>query len=333
MATIRDIAEKAKVSNATVSRVLNFDDTLSVSDETKRRIFQIADELEYIPIRRRNNKKAKSVGIINWYDSQKELGDPYYMYIRLAIEKKCDEYGYEYHRFDYLNVTEEFNKMDGIIAIGKYDQDELNLLAASNDKLVVVDYSPGDEFDSVILDFKDAMEQILAHLYENGHRHIGYIGGKEYYNNGKEVFDFRYEYFKEFLMVRNLFSEKDCFFGEFSHKDGYKMMQEALDTKDVPTAFFCGSDSLAVGAYKAVYEKGLKIPKDISIIGFNDLPGSKYMVPSLTSIRIYTEYLGEASVELLKDSMKKNRPYTKKVLIPVKLKIRESVQNLNEKLD
>lgn len=83
-----------------------------------------------------------------------------------------------------------------------------------------------------------------------------------------------------------------------------------------------------MGAYKAIHEKRLKIPNDISIIGFNDLPGSKYMVPSLTSIRIYTEYLGEASVELLKESMKKERPYTKKVLIPVKLKIRESVREL-----
>ena len=305
MATIRDIAEKAKVSNATVSRVLNFDDSLSVSDETKRRIFEIADELEYIPLRRRKIRKAKSVGIINWYDSQKELGDPYYMYIRLAVEKKCDEFGFEYHRFDHSDVTQEFNKMDGIIAIGKYDQDELKQFMNFNEKLVVVDYSPSDEFDTVMLDFKDAMEQILFHLYEKGHRHIGYIGGKEFYNNGNEVYDFRHEYFKEFLMVRNLYSKKDCYFGEFSHKDGYRLMQEALAGENIPTAFFCGSDSLAVGAYKAIHEKGLAIPKDISIVGFNDLPGSKYMVPSLTSIRIYTEYLGEASVELLKESMKR----------------------------
>lgn len=331
MATIRDIAEKAKVSNATVSRVLNFDDTLSVSDETKRRIFKIADELDYIPIRRRKSRKTKSVGIINWYDSQKELGDPYYMYIRLAVEKKCDEFGYEYHRFDHSTMTEEFNKMDGIIAIGKYDMEELNQLMEGNGKLVVVDYSPGDEFDSVMLDFKDAMVQILSHLYDHGHRQIGYIGGKEFYNNGKEVYDFRYEYYKEFLMVRGLYSDKKCYFGEFSHKDGYRMMQEALASENVPTAFFCGSDNLAVGAYKAIYEKGLTIPNDISIVGFNDLPGSKYMVPSLTSIRIYTEYLGEASVELLKESMKNERPYTKKVLIPVKLKIRESVLNLQKK--
>lgn len=329
MATIRDIAEKAKVSNATVSRVLNFDDTLSVSDETKRRIFQIADEMEYVPIRRRKSKKTKSVGIINWYDSQKELGDPYYLYIRLAVEKKCEEFGFEYQRFDHSEMTDEFKKMDGIIAIGKYDLDELNYLASYNEKFVVVDYSPGDEFNSVMLDFKDAMMQVLTYLYDKGHRHIGYVGGKEFYNNGKEVFDFRHEYFKEFMMVNHIFSEEDCYFGEFSHKDGYRLMQEALTKEELPTAFFCGSDSLAVGAYKAIHEKGLEIPKDISIVGFNDLPGSKYMVPSLTSIRIYTEYLGEASVELLKESMKDKKSYTKKVLIPIKLKVRESVKDLN----
>ncbi len=85
---------------------------------------------------------------------------------------------------------------------------------------------------------------------------------------------------------------------------------------------------MAVGAYKAIYEKGLKIPDDISIVGFNDLPGSKYMVPSLSSVRVYTEYLGEASVDLLSEILEKDRRYVKRVVIPVKLKIRESVRDL-----
>lgn len=330
MATIKDIAKKAGVSNATVSRVLNFDETLSVSDETKRKIFEVADDFDYIPIRRRKSKRMSKIGIINWYDSQKELRDPYYLYIRLAVEKKCNELGFEFMRFDNLGEYENFKKVDGIIAIGKYDIDVINKFASINESIVVVDYSPSDEYNSVVLDFKDAMDKILNYLYEKGHREIGYIGGKEYYSNGQEVYDFRYKYFREFMFEHGIYQEKNCYFGEFSHKDGYVLMQEALAQETIPTAFFCGNDNLAVGAYKAIYEKGLKIPDDISIIGFNDLPGSKYMIPSLTTVRIYSDYLGESSVELLKEVMETEREYAKKVVIPVNLKIRDSVKDLSE---
>jgi len=329
MATIKDIAKKAGVSNATVSRVLNFDDTLSVADETKRKIFEIAEDLDYVPIRRRKNRRVSKIGIINWYDTQKELSDPYYLYIRLAVEKKCEELGFEFLRFNNLGEYENFKKVDGIVAIGKYDIDVINKFASYNDNIIIVDYSPSDAYDSVVLDFKDAMDKILNHLYDKGHREIGYIGGKEYYTNGQEVFDFSYKYFREFMFVNGIFKQENCYFGEFSHKDGYRLMQEAITKENIPTAFFCGNDNLAVGAYKAIYEKGLKIPDDISIIGFNDLPGSKYMIPSLTSVRIYTDYLGESSVELLKEVMETDREHAKKVVIPVNLRIRESVRDLN----
>jgi len=104
-------------------------------------------------------------------------------------------------------------------------------------------------------------------------------------------------------------------------------MKEALEKPDRPTAFFLGNDSMALGAYKAISEAGLDIPNDISIIGFNDLPGSKYMVPSLTTIRVYQDYLGQAAVDLLLESIGSNREFRKKVVIPVKLMERDSVSD------
>jgi len=146
------------------------------------------------------------------------------------------------------------------------------------------------------IDFRDAMMKLMTYLHENGHRRVGYLGGKEFYHSGKPVFDFRFQYFKEFMYFHDIFNHDDCYFGDLSHQDGYRLMNEALKKEERPTVFFCGNDNMAVGAYKAIYEDGLKIPEDISIVGFNDLTGSKYMVPSLTSVRVYTEYLGEASV-------------------------------------
>ena len=328
MVTIKDIADKANVSSATVSRVLNFDDSLSVSDETKRRIFEIAEELEYVPVRRRKSRKKAKIGILHWYDSHKELGDPYYLYIRLSVEKRCLDLGYEVVRYNNIGDFTNLDTVDAIIAIGKYDEDDLEKIISKNNRVVVVDYSPSDKYDAVVIDFRDAMDKLMVYLHECGHRRIGYLGGKELYHSGEPVFDFRFQYFKEFMYFHDIYREEDCYFGEFSHQDGYRLMKDALLKENRPTAFFCGNDNMAVGAYKAIYEKGLKIPDDISIVGFNDLPGSKYMVPSLTSVRVYTEYLGEASVDLLSEILEKDRRYVKRVVIPVKLKIRESVRDL-----
>lgn len=330
MATIKDIALKAGVSTATVSRVLNFDNKLSVTDETRKRIFEIAESFEYVPVRERKMHKTIRVGIINWYDSEKELVDPYYLFIRRAVEKKCDQQGIEYLRLDDTGNLADDRPIDGIIAIGKYEKEELKNMSAISRNIVTVDYSPGNDFDSVVMDEQDAMEKVMNLLYETGHRQIGYIGGVEGFKSGKKIMDFRYKYFKEFMIIRGLYKEESCYFGRFSHEEGYELMKQALEKEIIPTAFFCASDSLALGAYKAIHEAGLRIPEDVSIIGFNDLPGSKYMSPSLTSIRVYTDHLGEAAVDLLKENIETERDYVKKIVIPVALKNRDSVKNLTE---
>lgn len=329
MATIKDIAEKAGVSSATVSRVLNFDDTLSVSDETKRRVFEVAEDFEYIPLRRRKGRKINNIGIVNWYDQQKELGDPYYLYIRLAVEKRCEELGFNMTRLDLINDIDELNKVDGIIAIGKYEDSEASKMKKYNKNVVLVDHSTNDKFDSVVLDFKESMNKIMNYFYDNGHRSIAYIGGKEYFNSGKEIYDYRFEYYKEFMIVNGIYDENIIYFGDFTHKAGYKLMNQLLKNKKLPTAIFCGNDNMAIGAYKAAFENDIKIPDDISIIGFNDLPGSKYMTPALSSVRVYTDNLGEASVDLLNNLMENGRNYSKKVVISADLKIRKSVKNIN----
>jgi len=330
MATIKDIAQKAGVSTATVSTVLNFDSKLSVSDETRKRIFEIAESFEYVPVRERRNRKPIRIGIINWYDAEKELDDPYYLFIRRAVEKKCDQLGILYSRLEDTGSREEESLVDGIIAIGKYDEDDLHRFASISGSLVTVDYSTSSTFDSVVLDVQDAMGKIMSYLYEKGHRNIGYIGGIERFSSGEQIPDFRHQYFREFMIINDLYVEDNCYFGKFSHEDGYDLMKTALSGENIPTAFVCASDSLALGAYKAILERGLRIPDDISIIGFNDLPGSKYMTPSLTSIRVYTDHLGESAVDLLKENIESDRGYAKKVVIPVTMKYRDSVKDLNQ---
>lgn len=124
MATIKDIASIVGVSISTVSRVLNFDDTLNVSNTTREKILKVADELDYISTKSKKNKekKTKNVGIIYWYDYEEELGDPYYLTLRWAVEKRCNEYNLNLVRLNENSMDSEIGDVIGIIAIGRFSE-------------------------------------------------------------------------------------------------------------------------------------------------------------------------------------------------------------------
>jgi len=118
--------------------------------------------------------------------------------------------------------------------------------------------------------------------------------------------------------------------GSFTPASGYKLMKEALETEDYPTAFFIANDSMAIGAYRAVMEKGISIPKDISIIGVNDISSAQFMVPALSTVKIYTDFMGDTAVGLLIEKIKSARQISKKVIIPTKLIVRDSCRSINK---
>jgi LacI family transcriptional regulator len=168
MATIKDIAQRAGVFPTTVSRVLNYDTTLSVGDETGRRIFEIAEELEYKTPRasnnERNNKKSR-IGLIYWYSDEEELGDTYNLSIKMGIEKQCAKKNVElvkiFKQGDQYR-THEIDYLDGIIAIGKFGKRVVENISQHAKSIVFVDSSPDEwRFDSVVTDFKKAVIEVL----------------------------------------------------------------------------------------------------------------------------------------------------------------------------
>ncbi|WP_297427442.1 LacI family DNA-binding transcriptional regulator [Clostridium sp.] len=334
MATIKEIASMAEVSISTVSRVLNFDETLNVSDATREKILRIADELDYVSskTKKAKNKKSKDIGIIYWYNYEEELGDPYYLSIRLAAEKKCNDNSFNLIKLNENSNIDDIKSVSGIIAIGRFSASTVEKLSTANENIVFVDFSPNENrFDSVKADLGKATIEILDYLYELGHRKIGFIGGKklETIDYKDKNLDERNIKYKEFMESKGIYNPKYIFETEkFSFKAGYNLMKEALRSKNKITAFFIGNDTMAVGAYKAVSEEGLSIPEDISIIGFNDQPSAKYMIPALTTIRIPCEYLGKAAVDLLLENLNGAREYNKKVIIPTEFKIRESCRKI-----
>jgi LacI family transcriptional regulator len=335
MATIKEIAEKAGVSLATVSRVLNYDETLNVSDTTKKRIFEIAQELDYVTTKERKAKKSVyQICILKGYSEKEELEDTYYLSIRLAIEKDLKE-----KNIDYIVVSkdklldERLKTVDGILAVGVFSDEEFKFVKNTNSSTVFVDSDPEDEdFDCVVISMRRVVKKALEYLISLGHTNIGYIGGIDVSENGNvPLHDYREQYFREYMGSLKCLNEDYIKIGRFTPSSGYELMKSILSEDKYPSAFFIANDSMAIGAYKAVMEKGLNIPQDISIVGCNDISTAQFIVPALTTIKIYTDFIGEIAVELLMERMAGDRKLSKKVVLPTKLVIRDSCRELSLK--
>lgn len=335
MATIKDIANNVGVSIATVSRVLNLDETLNVSDETRRRVLEVAEELNYITIKERKNRgKTYNIGIIYWYTDIQEINDPYFLSIRMAVERKCSEEEVNFRNIDLERVLNgainDYNNLDGIIAIGIFDSTDIEKMRKLSKNIVFVDSSPNEKiYDSVVVDFKNAVKESMEYLYSLGHRKIGYIGGVCYSRSEKSVFvNYREKTYREFMESINSYREEWILSGKFLPEYGYSLMMKALKQKERPTAFFVASDPMAIGAYKSVFESGLKIPDDISIIGFDDIYTAQFLAPSLTTVKVYKDVMGEIAVETLLERIKRKRELGRKIVLPTKLIKRESCKKI-----
>lgn len=329
MATIRDIAKKAGVSASTVSRVLNYDATLSVSDQTKRSVFKAAEALSY---KRRTPRRQVSqrIAVLHWYTEQEELNDLYYFSIRMGIEERAKELGLDAEVY-FFNDLEELRSKDvqGMIAIGKFSRKQVELMASIHHNIVFVDYSPReDEFDSVVIDFEKATKTIIDYFVETGHEQIGFIGGQEYVEGEVQPLeDLRVKTFRNYMEEKGLYHSDYEYVGAFSTEEGYRMMRGAIEDlgDQLPTAFFISSDVMAIGSMRALHEAGIPVPGRVSLIGINDISVSKHMYPPLSTIKVFTEQMGKTAVDTLLERLE-GRRIPKKIFIATKLIVRESVK-------
>lgn len=343
MATIREVAKKAGVSIAAVSRILNMDETLSVSNETRRKVFQAADELKYVKkVSKSGKSSSKSekrplVGIVNKLDFDRELEDIYYMSVRLAIEEKLTENGY---RILNINPNSHYEmdlevKMDGCIILGKLEDEEIDKIYSRCKNIVIIDsrYSRGD-VDYVSVDLNSAIEEVMDYLYGNGHRKIAIIADKtpEDIDREQEKLDARIRGYISYMHEKGIYDE-NLFIKVpyFSNVNAYNALKEKLESGIIPTAVISCNDSMATGAYKAINEMGMKIGKDISVVGFNDQSSAEYMIPSLSTVRLSMRNMGYEAVGLIKEQMTETREYKKVVLLKTELIIRESSGKVNNK--
>lgn len=326
MATIKEIAEMAGVSAATVSRVLNFDDTLNVQDETKQRVFEAAERLEYQVKNKKRSKKKLRIGMLSSYSLEEELEDTFYLSVRIAIERKIEEEGFKKVLVNIKDSVESVSNLDGLICLGTFSESMVNKVKTFNKPAVFVDtIGDLDLFDSIVTDLKHSVKKVLSYFLQEGHKKIAFIGGRDVDADGKEVVDMRVPIFRSYMEEKGLLNEDYIKIGGYTPKQGYRLGKELVSMESRPTAIFAANDSLAVGCYKAIQEAGLRIPEDISVIGFNDISIAKYLVPPLTTVHIYMDFMGSQAVNMLSERIYSNREISMHVSIPTKLMIRGSV--------
>lgn len=313
MPTIREVAEAAGVSPGAVSRILNNDITLSVSEPTRQRVLQVAQKMNYI--KKNSGKQAKGTltfGILQWYSIRQELEDPYYLSIRLGAEKYCSDRSINVIRAfrgdsDYLTSLKGVN---GLICIGKFAEEEIKTFSNITPNFILVDmHTTRILHNCITLDFVHATTDALDYLISLGHRKIGYLGGKEYVSENTIYFEQRKSVFEAYCKEKGLSYEPYVLESSYSIESGYAMMKQLLDQNNLPTALFTASDAIALGAIRALNEAELSVPEDMSIIGFDNINASAYTNPPLTTVNAPTELMGEYAANFIMTSLSLYRQY------------------------
>jgi len=330
--TLKDIAKEVGVSLATVSRVLNYDQSLSVGDETRQRIFTVADNLQYSKNKRHTNPSVakKKLAIVQWYSESKEQDDLYYMSIRMGIERQGQAKQFEVTRIFQSDTGQLDADVDAIIAVGKFSPQQVAAMAALTDKLVFVDndqFAAG--FDSVLTDFKLATEHVVDYFWHQGIQDIGLIHGMETTtDHALQVPDQRLLSFKLAMDKRHAYNPKTVFQGDYTSQSGFLMMKRAIETlgKDLPRAFFIANDPMAAGALKALQSADIKVPEQVKLFSFNNTSLATFVYPELSSVNVETELMGETAVNLIVNRLQTGRKAPQRVELGTNLVERDSTK-------
>lgn len=338
MATLKDIAAETGISVSTISRVLNRDETISVTPQTQQKIFDAAKRLGYAPSRGRaraeNSGAIRKMGIAQMFEMQQVLEDPYYLYMKTALEQVCFAKGIETTNL-FRDERGEFvcqgdSALDGIFAIGSFTPQEIRSFEKYTKRVVFVDSAPDDErYFATVPNFHLGLRQALRRFLEAGHRRIGFIGSHYTLQETHDLkLDSRLYYFRNILQDHGLYNEQYVLDSEMNSANGYEVFSRALDRWEIPpTALFISSDAIAHGVLRALETRSLRVPQDISLIAFNDTPLSQNSTPPLSSVRVLQHELAVAALAAM-ELCGSGVQYPFKTVVPCVYIERESVASV-----
>ena len=230
--------------------------------------------------------------------------------------------------FNYLDALKN---VDGLVCIGKFSNDEIVKFKKITNKIVFLDMISNHQNDTTItLDFKRAITDALDYLRLLNHQKIGFLGGKEYLDDNTIYPDPRKSVFIDYCDKHGITYQPYIYDEEFTTESGYTMMVEMINKKDLPTAIFCASDPIAIGALRALQEHNIKVPEDISIIGFDDIKAASFTNPPLTTVYAPATLMGEYGANAVYHILSKyTSPSPMKIILPCFLIERESCSKVD----
>lgn len=307
MVTLKQIARSVGVSQATVSRVLNFDASLSISAQKRQAVIETAEALNYATPRNRNRAAARGVNkiaLVHFLEPEQELSDPYYVGVRLGIERRCQALKIEvvkvYHT-DSMPDGTLLQGASGVIAVGRHTESEIAWLRRHNPNLVFADFSPASfEDDSVENDLELATRKLLADLSGLGYRRIGFLGWGHTQDGVRQPYgEPRCRAYIDWMTEQGAFRPELCLVDRNTEESGYRLAREMVGLTERPDALITSNDNMAIGAYRAIGELGLSIPDDVAVASFNDISVAQFLHPPLSTVRLPSEEIGRTAVELL----------------------------------
>jgi DNA-binding LacI/PurR family transcriptional regulator len=327
------VATAAGVSIATVSRVANGSD--NVSSELRERVVQAALDLNFDL-----NGKNKA-RIIAFLLSNRDVFNPFHASVLLGAEAYCanHDYGLLFLPLRYpanvswqnLHLPQILQRRDiigAVIVAGTNSQNLLEFLTRKGISFVVLGNNVvgewnREEYSAVYFDDIEGAYEVTRYLLSLGHQHIWYVG-----NCRMPWFARRYEGYRRAMAEAGLPALLNDFDAANAEEVGYLATKSIIKSGEPVTAVFAGEDVTALGAYKAIHEAHLRIPHEISVVGFNDTPEAAALNPPLTSVKVFTEQVGKQMAELVLKKIGQPDIGPKMITIPTQLVKRESCRLL-----
>ena len=333
--TIKDVAAQAGVSYQTVSRVIN--NSPHVSEETRQRVQQAIINLDYRPslaARSLPGRRSYVIGFIVPYHPDYLIRDPNLLAQISRVDAEANAHGYNLllstagDSQSGINAYERFVRNhvgDGTIVVETASSKAGGELLASQDYPYVSigrDLGNPDAY-MVSSDNRDGSRQVTRHLLERGHRRIGIINGPPI---GAIVgLQERLEGHQEALAEAGLELDPSLMvYGDYTRPSGEIATQQLLALPTPPTAIFALNDRMAMGAIRAIQAAGMRVPEDMAVVGYDDIPAAADFTPALTSVSGAVRELGQLAAQMLFKLIDGEPVEEKEVLLPVALKIRET---------
>lgn len=335
--TIKDVAAQANVSIATVSLVLH--DNKRISTATKNKVIKTIKALNYHPSRTAQDLVRGRTGNIGFVltDDRFLRTEPFYTRIFLGAEFEAGDKDYyvflktikrDFKKGDSLPRFILENSVDGFIIAGKVPDAFIDEVLKYNLPIVLIDYqTQKHSIPAVIIDNIQGGIEATNHLINQGHKNIAFIGGDIIHPSiNDRLIGYKKAHENASL---NIDEELIITIAEYTDRqNGYNSAKTLFSNDKKFTAIYACNDAMAIGAMQYMKDFGIRIPEDISLIGFDDVEADLLLDPPLTTVRVPKIDLGVEAVQLLINNIKTKNKSSKKILVPVELIVRESTKKI-----